>query len=76
MPCAPTGPAHLGRLASIIGGDDGALPATVRDLAQLLLDQIVGLADKIASLDAQLRKRVTIADTARRLTTIPMPRRG
>ena len=47
------------------------LPAAVRNLARLLLDQIAGLAEKIASLDAELRRRVTTDDTARRLTTIP-----
>jgi transposase len=36
-----------------------------------LLDQIAGLAEKIAGLDAELRKRVTTDDTARRLMTIP-----
>ena len=45
---APTGPAHVGRLAAIIDGDDGMLPAAVRDLSHLLLDQIVGLTGKIA----------------------------
>ena len=30
-----------------------------------------GLAEKIAGLDSELRRRVTIDDTARRLTTIP-----
>ena len=68
---APTGPAHVGRLAAIIDGDDGMLPAAVRELARLLLDQIAGLAGKIAGLDAELRRRVTTDDTARRLTTIP-----
>lgn len=68
---APTGPAHVGRLAAVVGGDDGMLPAAVRDLARLLLDQIAGLAEKIAGLDAELRKRVVTDDTARRLTTIP-----
>ena len=68
---APTGPAHVGRLAAIIEGDDAMLPAAVRNLARLLLDQIAGLAEKIAGLDAELRKRVTTDDTARRLTTIP-----
>lgn len=68
---APTGPAHVGRLAAIIDGDDGKLPAAVRDLARLLLDQIAGLAEKIAGLDAELRRRVTTDDPARRLTTIP-----
>lgn len=68
---APAGPAHVGRLAAIIEGEDGMLPAAVRDLARLLLDQIAGLAAKIAGLDAELRRRVTTDDTARRLTTIP-----
>ena len=68
---APTGPAHVGRLAAIIEGEDGLLPEAVRDLARLLLDQIAGLAEKIAGLDGELRKRVTTDDTARRLTTIP-----
>ena len=67
----PAGPAHVGRLADIIDGDDGMLPAAVRNLARLLLDQIAGLAGKIAGLDAELRRRVTTDDTARRLTTIP-----
>ena len=68
---APTRPAHVGRLAAIIDGDDGMLRAAVRDLARLLLHQIAGLAEKIAGLDAELRRRVTTDDTARRLTTIP-----
>ena len=68
---APAGPAHIGRLAAIIDGDEGKLPAAVRDLARLLLDQISDLAEKIAVLDAELRKRASADDTARRLTTIP-----
>jgi len=68
---SPVGPAHVGRLAAIIEGDDGMLPTAVRELARLLLAQIAGLAEKIASLDAELRRRVTTDDTARRLTTIP-----
>jgi transposase len=68
---APTGPAHVGRLAAIIDGDDGMFLAAVRDLARLLLGQIAGLAEKIADLDAELRKSVTTDVTAKRLTTIP-----
>ena len=68
---APTGPAHVGRLAAVIDGDDGLLPAAVRDLARLMLDQIAGLAEKIADLDAELRRRAAADDAARRLTTIP-----
>ena len=67
----PTGPAHVGRLAAIIDGDDGVLPATVRDLARLLLEQIADLAEKIAALDTELRRRAAADETARRLTTIP-----
>ncbi|MDZ4120746.1 IS110 family transposase [Phaeovulum sp.] len=63
----PTGPAHVGHLAVIAINDDRKVP----DLARLLLDQIAGLAAKIAGLDSELRKRVTNDDTAMRLTTIP-----
>ena len=52
---APTGPAHVRRLAAIVDGDDGMLPAGVRDLSRLLLDQIAGLGEKIAVLDAEPR---------------------
>ena len=68
---APAGPAHVGRLAAVIDGDDDALPVAIRDLARLHLDQIVGLSGKIADLDADLRRAAGTNDTARRLTTIP-----
>lgn len=68
---APVGPAHVGRLAAVVDGEDGALPATVRDLARLLLNQIAGLSEKIAGLDTELRRRAGTDDTAKRLTTIP-----
>ena len=68
---APTGPAHVGRLAAVVDGDDGALPAAVRDLARLLLGQIADLGGKIAGLDVELRRRMSVDDTARRLATIP-----
>jgi transposase len=68
---APTGPAHVGRLAAAVEGDEGALPDGVRELAQLLLGQITGLSEKIAGLDGKLRRRADADDTVRRLTTIP-----
>ncbi|MFW5654940.1 MAG: IS110 family transposase [Roseicyclus sp.] len=68
---APTGAAHVGRLAVLIEGDESMLPAAVRDLARLLLDQIAGLAEKIADLDAELRRRASADETARHLMTIP-----
>jgi len=55
----------------VIDGDDGALPSTVKDLARLLLEQIADLSGKVAGLDAELRRRASIDDTARRLATIP-----
>ena len=80
MPCVPiwpskaswhVGPAHVGRRAAIIKCDDGVLSPEVRELARLPLAQIAGLVGKIAGLDAELRRRVTTDDTARRRTTIP-----
>lgn len=68
---APVGPAHVGRLATVVGGDDTALPAAVRDLAHLLLAQITDLSEKIAGLDIELRRCASVDDTVRRLTTIP-----
>jgi transposase len=68
---APTGPAHVGRLAAVIDGDDGVLPSTVKDLARLLLDQIAALSGKVADLDAELRRCASVDDTARRPATIP-----
>lgn len=68
---APTGPAHVGRLAALVEGDDGALPEGVPELAQLLLGQIAGLSEKIAGLDGELRRSASADDTVRRLTTIP-----
>ena len=54
---APNGPAHVGCLAAIIDDTDGMLPAPVRDLAHLLLDQIAGLAGKVVGRDAELRRQ-------------------
>lgn len=41
---APVGPAHFERLAALVGGDETALPAAVRDLTRLLLTQITAAA--------------------------------
>lgn len=68
---APTGPAHVGRLAALVGEDDGTLPLAVRQLARLLLTQIEGLSATIAGLDRDLRQRLSVDDTAQRLMTIP-----
>lgn len=67
---APVGPGHVGRLAPVVYGDDGALPSAVRDLARLLLDQIAGLSEKVADLDTEFSRRASTDDTAQRLSTI------
>ena len=64
---ASTGPAHVGRLAAAVEGDEGALPEGVRNLAHLLLGQIAGLREKIAGLDGKPRRRADADDTVRRL---------
>lgn len=46
-------------------------PPALLDLARLLLDQIAGLADKIAAIDAELGWRVTADQTVRPLMTTP-----
>ena len=48
-----------------------SMPAAVRELARLLLDQIENLSEKITGLDTELRRRASTDNTARRLTTIP-----
>lgn len=68
---APAGPAHIGRLAAIVDGEEGTLPVEVKELARLLLNQIADYAEKITDLDAKLRRRATQDDKARHLTTIP-----
>jgi transposase len=68
---APTGPAHVGRLTEVVNGEDDTLPAAVRELARLLLQQVAELSEKIAGLDRELRRRASAGEDVRRLTTIP-----
>ena len=68
---APAGPAHLGRLAAVVEGGDGALPEPVAELARMLLEQIEGLSARIDALEKELRARLKRDETAARLMTIP-----
>lgn len=68
---AARGPAHLKRLADAIADDDTTLPQKVRELGQMYLDQIDGLAARIAELDAKMRGAAKEADLARRAQTMP-----
>ena len=68
---APQGVAHVGRLASALEDPGSGLPGPVRELGGLLLEQIAGLAAKIAGLETQLRARARRDPEAARLMTIP-----
>ena len=68
---APAGLAHLGRLAALIEGEEGVLPAPVVALARVLLEQIEALSARIDALEKELRARLRQDETAARLMTIP-----
>ena len=63
---APTGPAHVGRLAAVVDGDDGMLPAGCGTCHAFSWTRSPGwgrsLGKKIAGLDAELRRRTTTDD--------------
>lgn len=52
---AAHGPAHVKRLADAIANDDSCLPIAVRELGELLLEQIAVLDEKTRDLDKRLR---------------------
>lgn len=68
---APTGVAHLGRLAAVVEGEEGTLPEPVAALARVLLDQIAAPSTQVDALEKQLRHRAATDETVRRLMTIP-----
>lgn len=68
---APAGPAHIGRLITVIEGESGELPEPVVKLAGLLVTQIRALSDQIGMLEKELRARATNDETIARLMTIP-----
>jgi transposase len=68
---APQGPAHAKRLADAVADETLGLPTTVRELGQLLLEQISMLDGKIGPLEKQLRSVAGHAETTKRLQTMP-----
>ena len=68
---APQGPAHVARLASAVAEPSSGLPVAVRELGEVLLDQIAGLKAKILELDRQLRASAREDEEAKRLMSIP-----
>ena len=68
---AAQGPAHLKRLACAIADEASPLPATVRELGGLFLEQIGALDARVHDLDKKLRAAAVRAETTRRLQTMP-----
>ena len=68
---APQGPAHVKRLADAIEDGERFLPAIVRDIGRVYLDQIALYSEKVADLDKKLRVAATRDETTARLQTMP-----
>jgi transposase len=68
---APQGTAHVKRLADVIGDETVALPATVRLIGRLYLEQIDILSGRIDELGKKLRAEAGQATATRRLQTMP-----
>jgi transposase len=68
---APQGTAHVKRLADVIGDETAVLPATVREIGRLYLEQIGLLTGRIEELEKKLRTEAGQAEATRRLQTMP-----
>jgi transposase len=68
---APQGTAHVKRLADVIGNETVALPATVRLIGRLYLEQIDILSGRIDELGKKLRAEAGQATATQRLQTMP-----
>ena len=68
---APQGPVHVKRLADVIGDETAVLPATVRQIGRLYLEQIDVLSSRIDALGKKLRSEAGQAAATRRLQTMP-----
>jgi transposase len=68
---AAQGPANVKPLAAAIDDTGGSLPAIVRNLAHLYLDQIELLSAKIIEIGKLLRREAARSETAARLQTMP-----
>ncbi len=54
---APTGIAHLGRLAAVVDGEEGILPEPTRPWHACCWQQIAALSAQVDALEKQLRRR-------------------
>jgi len=68
---APQGTAHVKRLADVIGDETTVLPATVRQIGRLYLEQIDVLSGRIDALGKKLRAEAGQGEATQRLQTMP-----
>lgn len=68
---APRAKANLRRLEQTLLEPDNGLPALVVEMGHTYLDQIAGLTEQIASLEAHLHAEAAHDTTARRAQTMP-----
>ena len=68
---APQGIAHLGRLIRVVVDPDNGMQESVVALANMMLDQIKGLQERIDILEKEIRTRSKRDDVASRLMTVP-----
>jgi len=68
---APQGTTHVKRLADAIDDETIPLPATVREIGGLYLDQIDELSGNIDGLQKKLRTEAGQAEPTRRMQTMP-----
>lgn len=68
---APKGPAHRGRLKSVLENAENGLPAPVIALSQMRLDQIAVLQLKTDGLEPEIEQQVRRDDVAAGLMPIP-----
>lgn len=67
----PQGPRHLKQFIGLLDGDTAEVPDTVREIAQLYLDQIDLLTEKIEMLTRKLKDATQENAEMRRLCTVP-----
>lgn len=68
---AAQGPAHIGRLATVVEDGGDRLPVLVRDLARMYLEHIAAYDTRIADLDKKLRTSAGEGEATKRLQTMP-----
>jgi transposase len=67
----PQGPTHLKQVATVLEDETTEVPGTVREMAQLYLDQIELLTSKIDDLTLRLKDATRENAEMRRLCTVP-----